>query len=722
LNGKPDAVFAPLQVAEFARLDCDQDVLTIQQGQTAKAFPQRLRPGQRIVWHVGTLAKDKDFMLGLVATLPERPESVEKPAAVRVLFNGKTVYYRMLEGRRVSVQAALPAAWSESMGDTVVVENVGKYQMAFDAVWIEELEPLRQGLTLGLNTAEKIPKALKRAVSPFPETGRRLYDVSSQYGLCDGPRNAFMKGVAQCDKPLATECALNFNYRPALVQGKRTYSVLRFLSGAVGFFHHGGTHLRISNILSPGGFASPLNGELNPEGYALWTLGQVLPRPETSRLHVNVTPPDECEYPLPPLYWIGALHNDGAASIMVVRNVSSVAPHAVQITASLPWSGPTQVAVRHGGCPQSALDKLGLSDNETLAAETATEVIELAENDGEEGGLFRRVFEFRDVLFVRLNRRGATFPEPEPYPSEGKDKRESGNNVMTFGSPVITEEDAGPFVRRGYVLEPRPGLFRVFSGAYELTVEDATPADIGNAEHVPPVQAQSVFIRVKPDATANALAEGISFSPGQLRGVPGRGKALSFWIRPASSPELESTVFGVLFGEQFKRVQLRTNRWQRVILPFIQPEPPWEYPDFFMFVVPPQGNDDGAGKENATAFEINGIAFIEPMRDRIRLSKMGWIDENRFRAVIVGSPGDIVPFRHRFSHSMDAKNIEIHGIDDTRTPSVQWYEKAQLLELSNLRFADNLTESAASCLSDKEAAHCRKNNLSVIVIIVAIEE
>ncbi|MFO7820556.1 MAG: hypothetical protein R6V56_00630 [Lentisphaeria bacterium] len=720
LNGKPQKYWAALEEAEYGCREADSDIVTVAEGKERKQFSQYLKKGQKIVWRLGDLSTDDDLLLRLVAALPAHDQSVKAPAALRILFNGKTVYFRMLAGELCSAKAVLPAAWFEQHGNSVVIDNLGHYPMAFDAVWIEKLSAAGKKLTTGLAPSENIPDSLRRAVPDFVplQAQAKMHDYSGLGNLNLLPLREFARGVISEEEPLAARTAAGLRYRPGILRETRTHSVLQFLSGTVGFFHHGGTDLRISNAVQPGGFASPLSGKLTPQGYALWTLAQVMPQPGTPRLEFNVTPPEECDYPLPPLFWVGAQHSESAASLLVVRNTASLAPRSVQITLALPWSGATNLMVRHGSCPDRVLKMLMLSDADTLGTEIQKDKLELA-SAGNGGNIFRRIFDFHDVLFLRLNRPGASFPEPPAAEKEPRQKKSSAVKTLEFDAPVVSEQEIGRFMRRGHVLGANPDFFNILSGAYRVTAGKATPANFGKAEYVPPLEEKSVFLHPGPDASPAALAEGVLFSPGKLREALRAGKALSFWVHPHGYANDSDPVLGVATDRQLFRVKLKAGRWQRIVLPVLEQKTPFhQAPDHIMFVVPRRALGNGKNIK----FEINGISIIEDTRNQVADFIGRQNEDGEIYFIVIGAPGNRVALHHRLEYSVDAGRIEVIGHDEKHQPVIRWRTAAQVLEVSNLCFASELDKAVIPYLSERLVRRLREKGLTAIVIPLQTEQ
>ncbi len=681
---------------------------------TAFNLPQTLMGGQRIVVRLPEYER-RDLVFR--ARIP----GGAKHRAMRVLFNDKRIWQRLIEERGTLVSALIPAAWLEEYENTLVVANPGKKPLLYDAFWIEAASGLRQEVGFGVRPLGAFPEQQRRQL-PVCGALKEAHSGRGRRAPLRYPVRRLQKEVAS-DKSLDSRLGLKWRFsvrhRAALRDQERV--VNRLLSSVLGYYFNGGERLVLTGGTGTGKFFSPLTGRPYPSSAALEELALLFRGADSSRLHLNVVPAMDPEKVIPKLLWTGVQHSADSASFMVCRGWHGIPPKRVRLTASVPWQGETEVQVYRDVIPAffgmvmpGYRPGSGAYDRTRT---TSTRTIQVKAN-GEHRGLLRFDAGFAEAVLVRARRKGADWPPP---PGRNRKKAAGAGSAVERVSAAVTDDPAGRF-SRFFTGTPSAIVAGRLCSFYSTKCGKASKGAVDGASHVVPVHAESLyFTRGYGDSPART-AEGVAVATASMGGV--EGDAFSFWVRPRimetgdkeETPEQVRLL--VRLGHRLYAASLKPGSWQRVKCR-ITGKQYLRGPPYAVFRIDRSWEEYGSGAR--IRFEINGMAFVSHPRQKLSGRVFSNGDGKHLNMVLLGPAGHKTDFRHRFSQQVKVNKVRRLNKDGSVTGcSYDYRPKAQLLTLEQIKFPVGDVDNLTSQLSHRAVKLCQQRNLKPILLRVIL--
>ncbi|MDT8389222.1 MAG: hypothetical protein RRC34_01780 [Lentisphaeria bacterium] len=720
---------------EYACLsDTTKDVFTLKvDSKTPYTYdlPQNLMSGQKIVVHLP--ASDDPHDLVFQALLPRD----KYPRSIQVLFNGKQVLYRHKSKFTCDLRALLPAAWMEPYENTLTIMNMGKYPVVFDAWWVEEAAPLREKLWFGVENEvyfpdyacqmlrTRRPDTDARAKTSMPKTQRdpQLIPLHTRFKF------------AKTDQPMPDPIMREWKYQHsnfAPYDNQETH-VWFFLYNCVSFFSHGGGELLLSHSTGADKFFCPVTRRPYPAANALRTLARLFPGADPRRLEVNVTSP-EPNRGIGAAEWVGVRNSDYAASILVCSGGYYYDMGNTRITASLPWSGRTQVSVYREVLPEYLDLKIpryryceGPYDR---YADEFVQSIDL--EPGPSGhGLFQMDVNFKGIVLLRFCQDGCQFPEDiggDPHP------KPITNPFGKIRDAIVTQADTAPFDQGSIMADPLPGMLPLspaLCSFYHLSVGAATPGQIGDCQHITPYCKNSLFITPEYTKETPLVGEGVALNPfllGNMGTAMARNGNLCFWVYPhvdskdgGGKPPPDDMRLLIHMEDTAYRATLRPNQWQRVVCPLRRAKD-----NNFSQAATLLVDRDWPAYRNGykVTFEINSFRWLAHPSPKTFPHKMVINDKaGTIHVAMAGKPGSMAFFRPRFDTSVTIIKAEKLGPDGEPRPVEHTYIKeSQVLDLRRLFYPEKMSAALLDKMPPEIRKACEENKMTALVLRVQYQK
>ncbi|MFW5802647.1 MAG: hypothetical protein ACOCWJ_01905 [Verrucomicrobiota bacterium] len=727
LDGFPSHRYSPLGRHEYDLLeDRERDVLQVhvEDGLT-RELPQRLRPGQTVVVYLPEYER-RDLVL--------RARIIERlvHGSLEIKFNDRMIWRRSIPKRDLLLRALIPAVWLEDFENTLTIRNIGESTLIFDALWIEEAAPLRNALDFEVLGLERLPPKVRPFLMGRGEggasVGKRLRSATRVHEFPAGE----MRRLLESEQPLPDTIAVRW-YVPGhrLGVARAEQYIDELLNQAVGYYETGGGYVALQNLSHPGILFNPFTGRPYPPTAGLRQLAMLI-QGERRRLHVNATQEDSDSSP-----WsvaaVGVEHSADSASLMVVPRYFS---GRCMLRMSVPWHGPTDVQIIREVIPENynvliPQNRLGGGKEYDRHMEMERRTVDIPLN-GEKRGLFEIELEFMEAAFLRLCRKGGTFPRPE---KGGEDLGPS----PTFDSGAVRIADApvGRFTQM-QTYPPFSHTLRPLCACYNIDIREGTRGQVGEAEYVTPLNDKSFYLKVDPTKKNTAVGEGAILNVQRHRAA--RMGILSFWVYPhveEGNPEVGSISWGggaarphlkLVFGTRTYDVHLTAGKWQRVECKL----PDWGKHEnkatYALLIVESGAADSGSGGHSIT-YEFNGIGGVSyPSGDvhSLRLPSRGDGDgdgtEVSVDLALFGVPGEKCAFWHQFDAEIAVESVKCLGSDERlNRPNHTYYEASQRLHVSDVRFPERAAADIEPLLERMPAAgRQRMENKGLTPVIIQI--
>jgi hypothetical protein len=730
LDGHPENCDTPFD-GEFGKETLPGKVARVHADRIRDKFPQRIMPGQSVVLNLHEM-KSEDLLFRAVSVRRDKPRTMFDPTkavpSLRILCNGNVIWGRRLVRQGFMINALIPASYLEAYKNTITLQNDGRLDVVFDALWIESAREASETVRFSIRDWKQIP-ADYRGVFAWcreRETDQMRRIPSSRDMLLRYPMKKFEEAARREDK-FDSRCEGLWHYRnPFVAFNQQEKVVLHFLEKAIGWYFQGGSALTIENMTGPGQFFCTHTKRLYPSAYALWSLSRVF-EGEAKRLPVNVLGGGGDEKPLDIVYWMATENQPGVASIIVAKSRFGNSPGKVRVVCALPWQGATVANVYNGVFPEvvnmdkpttRAVFRGGERQDDPDGPYDRNRVdkikhIQLTPNG--QGGLLDIELKMQDCLYIRLVKQGAA------------DMEQPGVNQYVLTKPLekpvainiaggVSESRESSLLRRKR-LPVFPGAMQSLCANYRVRTGEATRGTIAGQEYVVPDAAQSLFCDIDYTGGTPRTAEGAALTLNPFHESI-NGKALSFWVFTHTKTASRTVRLRMALGSWEGRATLKPGKWQRVNLQFTDIA---GVPDRHLVFIGPSDYDK-PGRADVITFEFNGITLVDSTGSGGKYINARPMANGRLAIVVLGMPGKEGSVRHNFPKAVAVKSVSnVGGEASENTLKWEYRKESQTLDVTGLLFPTTADDSVRKYLNYKEKELCRQRGLMPVVIIADIK-
>mgnify|MGYP006896940105 CR=1 FL=1 len=741
LDGNPPDGFAGLYAYEYVEIaDRDKETVSLKINQAKRTkLPQNLLPDQNFVLHLPDCERrDLVFRASMAPGL-----HLGHPGhALKVLINGKPIWFRSITDRSSFINALIPAAWLEPQENTLTLMNVGENPLVFDAVWLEDAEPLRaEDLVFGTDDWHGLPRYAREEIPACYFNSQEVSKTDMVYRSPASYPAETIKAALTRERALPEQISARWSFDSRYFRISYQERVIRRLLGqATGFFFNGGKKLCITDILDAGEFFCPLTHRPYPAGLGLRNFAGLFPGGTSGRLYANVTSAGGGK-PLPPITWLGTIHSPEGASLFITRGTAGRGMDGLNAVLSLPWHGKTKIKETREIIPEGIGMKIPpyrLGSDAYKRSLNHRKFTGKAERMPNGRGLLKLKTQFKECVLLQMCPAGSEIPiatsgSTGQHAVKNKNKRKE----KPIKPPKVSDRRADPFADM-FVLSCWKDALVPLCSFYTVEKKEATKATVGGTEYVTPVRKESLYITVKYNDDTPKVGEGVALRTGYFR-TSKAGKRLSFWVYPhvnevntgkenegrntgrkrTDKEKPDYVGLGIVCGVKGRAVRLKVGEWQRVS---------WKLPNTESGQVPKtiiwQASRKWSSfkKYKGVTYELNGIGLAAERNFPAKARVFKDEESGNMTIILLSRPGKTVCYRYTFP--MDTVVNDVHYLNhDGREETCDWEyrESSQSLFIRGLQFPSEVSEKVRDKLPGRIRRVMKTKNVVPVIIKVKTE-
>lgn len=627
-------------------------------------FPQIIRPKQRFAIFLDDILSKvpqngNDLLLTLKLLKNENSEYISAPI-IEIKYNSITLFRQWITAspkKSPYFNILIPGKYHEKGRNVLEIRNIGKENAAFDALKIKNFSPYK---TQSIKYSNKISKGVKhfaKEVASLAEKDKNLRDKSPRFlsGLILEHLNNKQKKLF----PIQEFAALEAFYDPFTGKPILAYYCLPLL-------------------------------KLFFEGYP--------PKnpPEDKAKKINIHSifysraipcnvfPEKVGTPLSNLALISLVRNNKDTLTFGFKPSSSNLKKPMKTIIPVPWEGKTKVKIISGILPKKYHYSTRWLEQKNIKSKEYDII----------GKVFEGKFTANELTVIRL-------------------EKIDGTSVKEIRLPVKPKHPIQPRFEQGKIKvctrRPSPALFRYpnsidnlnllscISSCFDISRNPGTKSNILKTKNVVPWNSKSLKLDIDFSQSRNFDEPWVNLNVNVRK-----GEIISFWVFPTTtSNQTEKVTFPFFFKDsqtgkfRFFSVKLKTNKWQRIILPEGK-----RIKDGNLKIIGIKKLTEFK-KDHSVTFEFNGFSLISKEHPEYGLSGLKSkrilsakekllvsatdkepekiIETQVTKLIFTGTPENYFEYRYAFSEPV--KFHKVSALSKIKGIELIWHKDAQILEI-----------------------------------------
>lgn len=405
------------------------------------------------------------------------------------------------------------------------------------------------------------------------------------------------------------------------------------------------------------------------------------------KLEFNLLP-EMREEILGDVYWAGVLHTPMTATLHIVSK--SKENKEVEITCPLPWYGKTNVEEISGYVPDSCPVK------DVLRIKTKTNSIEIPQSgisamNGK--GLFKYKLSINGCTTICLSKSDAQVPKrPEDFLAEEKPE----DIKFESKTPMVTNKRPDSMQIRTALRAPN-GVVMAENSNYKIKYVEAAKGEIDAISNVVPFEGKSLLIEISYPKEKTEGPDGAKLFFGAGPKKP--PQEFSFWVYPKADKRSKRTNVTLKFyyEEHFYSTNLKTEKWQRIIVPCDKESPPY----WKELCIVGDRTLTQYENEQSVSFEFNDFAVYGKEHTKKGAGGLEWARvmftaKDTLSFIFLGKPGTYAEYRYYHKNPIEIEETVIEELKELEI-GFKINKNAHMLE-TNFNFPDSVETADLSNL------------------------
>lgn len=426
------------------------------------------------------------------------------------------------------------------------------------------------------------------------------------------------------------------------------------------------------------------------------------------KLEFNLLP-EMREEILKDVYWAGVLNTPRTATLHIVTK--SRENKEVEIVCPLPWNGRTDMEETSGYVP----DTCPVKDVQRIKTATSSVGIPQSGINAMNGnGIFKYKLSINGCTTICLSKAGAQFTKkPEDFLAEEKVE----DIKFESKTPMVTNKRPGSMLVRSALRAPN-GVVMAENSNYKVKYVEAAKGEIDAVNNIVPYEGRSLQIEISYPKEKNDAPEGAKlFFGGGPKEAP---QEFSFWVYPKADKRSKRTNVTLKFyyDEHFYSTNLKTEKWQRIIVPCDKQSPPY----WKELCIIGDRSLTQYENEQTVSFEFNDFAVYGKEHAKKGASGLEWARvmftaKDTLSFIFLGKPGTYAEYRYYHKNPIE---IEDSVKDELKEQEISFRvnKNAHMIETSFTLPVSYEPQNLSSLLNYDERQLIEKKGLFPLVFSV----